>query len=56
MWSEHQWKVYLDSEHAIENAIAYVNDNPVKEGKREQNWSFVTPFTGLPPGGWTTYH
>lgn len=56
MWSEHQWKVYLDSEEAIENAIAYVNDNPVKEGKRPQHWPFVTPFTGLPPGGWTTYH
>ena len=55
MWSERQWKVYLDSEDAIENAIAYVNDNPIKEGKPVQHWSFVQPFTGL-DAGWTTYH
>ena len=56
MWSAHEWKVYLDSEESIENAIRYVEDNPEKEGKRKQKWSFVTPFDGLPKGGWTTYH
>jgi hypothetical protein len=54
MWSEHQWKVYLDTEEAIDNAIVYVNDNPPKEGKPAQHWSFVTPFTGL-DAGWVTY-
>jgi REP element-mobilizing transposase RayT len=54
MWSEHQWKVYLDTEEAIDNAIAYVNDNPIKEGKPSQHWSCVTPFTGL-DAGWVTY-
>ncbi len=54
MWSEHQWKVYLDTEEAIDNAIAYVNENPTKEGKPAQHWSFVTPFTGLDTG-WVTY-
>ena len=55
MWAERQWKVYLDSEKAIENAIAYVNENPIKEGKPPQKWSFVTAFTGLPKSGWVTY-
>jgi REP element-mobilizing transposase RayT len=56
MWNENQWKVYLDSEQAIENAIRYVEDNPSREGKRRQRWSFVTPFTGVANAGWTTYH
>jgi REP element-mobilizing transposase RayT len=56
MWAEHQWKVFLDSEEAIEAAIRYVNDNPIQEGKPAQQWSFVTPFGGLPQGGWVTYH
>lgn len=56
MWAEHEWKVYLDSEESIENAIQYVSENPVKEGKPSQAWSFVTPFQGLSRGGWVTYH
>jgi len=56
MWAEHEWKVYLDSDEAIEEAIAYVEQNPIKEGKPKQNWSFVSPFAGIPRGGWTTYH
>jgi len=56
MWAEHEWRVYLDSEEAIENAIAYVQDNPVKEDKPQQTWSFVTPFAGITKGGWKMYH
>jgi REP element-mobilizing transposase RayT len=56
MWATHLWKVYLDSESAIEQAIAYVRENPNKEGKPVQNWSFVTPFAGIPTGCWVTYH
>lgn len=54
MWSEGVWKSFLDSEQAIEDAMAYVIDNPIKEGKPQQRWSFVTPFPGLEPG-WVTY-
>ncbi|MCC6511875.1 MAG: hypothetical protein IT423_22440 [Pirellulaceae bacterium] len=54
MWARHQWKVYLDSDDQIENAIAYVNDNPIKEGKPPQNWSWITPYAGL-EHAWTTY-
>jgi REP element-mobilizing transposase RayT len=56
VWSEHEWKVYLDSEQAIETAIAYVEQNPIKEGKPKQAWKLVTPFAGIPRGGWITYH
>ncbi len=53
-WNVKCWRVYLDSEEAIDNAIHYVDQNPVKEGKPRQHWSFETPFRGLDPG-WTTY-
>jgi REP element-mobilizing transposase RayT len=56
MWAAKEWKVYLDSEQAIEDAIRYVEENPEKEGKPRQSWSFVTPFAGIPKSGWTTYH
>ena len=56
MWATNLWKVYLDSENAIDEAIAYVCDNPMKEGKRAQSWSFVAPSAGIPVGGWVTYH
>ena len=56
MWAAREWKVFLDAEQAIEDAIRYVEDNPGKEGKPKQSWSFVTPFTGIPPSGWTTHH
>ena len=56
MWASREWKVYLDSKEVIEAAIEYVEENPVNEGKPKQSWSFVTPFEGIPHGGWTTYH
>jgi REP element-mobilizing transposase RayT len=43
-WARKCWKVFLDDVAAIERAIRYVEENPVKEGKRRQRWKFVTPF------------
>ncbi len=37
-----EWKVYLDSPD-VPRAVRYVEDNPIKEGKRRQRWSFVVP-------------
>ncbi len=54
-WAAKCWRVYLDCEEAIENAIHYVDQNPVKEGKRVQKWSFESGFRGLDKG-WVTYH
>jgi REP element-mobilizing transposase RayT len=56
LWAENQWKVYLDTEAAIDGAIRYVEDNPGKEGRPAQKWPFVTPFAGISRSGWTTYH
>ena len=47
MWAERRWKVYLDSDEAIENAIAYVMENPIKEGKPRQRWRWLTPYSGI---------
>jgi REP element-mobilizing transposase RayT len=41
MWARGQWSVYLDDETDVVRAIRYVEDNPAKEGKRRQRWSFV---------------
>ena len=43
-WSYHGWKVFLNSESDIRRAIRYVEDNPLKERKPKQKWSFVTRF------------
>jgi REP element-mobilizing transposase RayT len=56
VWAEKEWKVYLDTEQAVENAIRHVEENPVKEDKPRQTWSFVTPFAGVNRAGWTAYH
>jgi REP element-mobilizing transposase RayT len=55
MWGGKCWKIYLDSEEAIENAIMYVENNPIEEGKPKQHWDFVKPYSGL-DAGWVTYH
>jgi REP element-mobilizing transposase RayT len=41
-WVRGQWKVFLDPPD-IPRAIRYVEDNPLKEGKKKQAWSFVVP-------------
>jgi hypothetical protein len=47
VWAQDFWKVFLFDETAIRRAIRYVEDNPGKEGKRPQRWSFVTPFESI---------
>ena len=37
-----EWKVFLDPED-VPRAIRYVEENPVKEGKPPEHWSFVVP-------------
>jgi REP element-mobilizing transposase RayT len=44
-WSRNCWRVFLDSVEGIERAVRYVENNPLKEGKRPQRWSFVVPYT-----------
>jgi REP element-mobilizing transposase RayT len=42
-WSRGEWKVFLNDYEDVRRSIKYVEDNPLKEGKPRQRWSFVTP-------------
>ncbi len=46
VWANGYWKVFLDVDKDIRQAIQYTEENPVKEGKPYQHWSFVTPYWG----------
>ena len=41
-WAAKCWKCFLNNDDDIARAIRYVENNPTKEGKRRQHWSFVT--------------
>jgi REP element-mobilizing transposase RayT len=41
MWAGKYWKVFIDNEAHFDAAIAYVDDNPIKERKKRQEWVFV---------------
>jgi REP element-mobilizing transposase RayT len=43
-WARNCLAVYIFSEAHLIAAIQYVENNPVKEGKPRQKWSFVTPY------------
>jgi REP element-mobilizing transposase RayT len=45
-WAESCWKVFLNHEEFLRKAIRYVEENPVKEGKKPQHWSFVRSYDG----------
>jgi len=40
-----EWKVFLDPPD-VPRAVTYVEDNPDKEGKPRQRWTFVVPYEG----------
>jgi REP element-mobilizing transposase RayT len=49
VWAHRSWKVFLDSNVDVARAIEYVRRNPIKEGLKEQHWSFVhNPRTNAP--------
>ncbi len=43
-WARNSWAVFIFSEKHMREAIQYVNDNPLKEGKPRQKWSFVRQY------------
>ena len=43
-WARNHWMVYIDNDKHFRAAIKYVEDNPGKEGKSKQGWSFVSPY------------
>lgn len=44
LWADHGWNVFLNDAEGMRRAIAYVEGNPLKEGKRAQRWAFVVPW------------
>ncbi|HUB27746.1 MAG TPA: hypothetical protein VL992_20140, partial [Tepidisphaeraceae bacterium] len=42
VWTHRAWKVFLSTPQDVARAIRYVEDNPPKDGKSAQRWSFVT--------------
>jgi REP element-mobilizing transposase RayT len=44
VWAERGWNVFIDNVDDMKRAIRYVEDNPLKEGKPRQHWSFVRPW------------
>jgi REP element-mobilizing transposase RayT len=43
-WGQKYRAVYIDEKAELPGRIKYVRENPLKEGKRVQLWSFVTPL------------
>lgn len=44
VWGREFWVVYITEQNHLEAALRYVENNPLKEGKKRQNWSFVRCF------------
>jgi hypothetical protein len=46
VWSHRPYKVFLYIPDEVRQRIAYVEQNPVKEGLPQQHWEFVQPYRG----------
>lgn len=42
-WAKGQWKVFINTQEQLMNAINYVRMNPVKAGFKPQQWKFIQP-------------
>lgn len=45
VWADHGWNVFLHTPADVDRAIRYVQNNPLREGKRAQRWHCVKPWT-----------
>lgn len=50
VWGGPGWKVFLETRDDIERTIRYVDDNPPKARRPQQQWGFVTQYDGWLPG------
>ena len=48
-WASKCWKAFLNTPEDIQRAIVYVENNPIKDGKRAQKWRFVVPYIPVYP-------
>jgi REP element-mobilizing transposase RayT len=44
VWSQHFRKVFLFTPEDVRSRIRYVEENPIKDGKRPQRWPFVIAY------------
>ena len=50
VWTEGGWKGFLTTPEDFRRIIRYIEQNPVKIGRPQQHWDFVTPYDGWMPG------
>jgi REP element-mobilizing transposase RayT len=43
-WGRGSWDVFLDTPERVRDEIQYVENNPLKEGRPPQRWSFVIRY------------
>jgi hypothetical protein len=48
VWSARPYKVFLRTPDEVRGRIAYVNDNPEKEGLTSQQYDFVRAYDNWP--------
>lgn len=49
VWGGPGWKVFLNTQADLERIVRYVHANPVKAGRLEQTWGFVSEYAGWLP-------
>jgi REP element-mobilizing transposase RayT len=49
VWGGPGWKKFLSTRQALEDVIEYIRRNPLKAGRPEQRWDFVTQYDGWLP-------
>lgn len=49
VWGGPGWKVFLNTRRDMERIVAYICNNPIKQGLPEQRWSFVRQYDGWMP-------
>ena len=50
VWGGPGWKVFLNTRRDFERVVRYIRDNPVKAGRAQKHWDFVTEYDGWMPG------
>jgi REP element-mobilizing transposase RayT len=48
VWSQRPYKVFLYKRDDVRRVIAYIENNPVKDGLAPQSFSFITAYDGWP--------
>lgn len=46
-WDRKGWWVFIDGVDHLQNAIRYVEQNPMRSGLKPQRWPFVKPWQGV---------